>query len=234
MGLETALLVGSMALSGAGAMMNSRAQQRNVDAAARARTFAMDQEMAKQKKFQEEAAAAFGDVQDRFDPKEQKQAQDTETAQRTDQLVSNIDRGPQAGAEAPISGNAPQVVQSSIAKAMADSVARSKGDAQRLGALLGSNGAMTGNKFALQGGARNLATINDFSQFSSSLFPTRLESATAMSQKPISPIGDLFQTAGALGSYGAGRGWFNGLFGAPAGAAGGIGRMGFASPGQRA
>lgn len=208
MGLEVALpLIASAVLSGAGTMMSAREQSKAQERDARARLAATEQEIEKQRKFQQEGADIFGTTLQRFTPEQQAQQQQAETEKRTEGLIQNLEANAPSFT-APISGSAPNIVGQSLAKAMTDAMDRSKGDATRLGKLLGSEGTMFGNSLGLTQGARGINTVNDFSGVSASLFPTRLDSARNAAFRQPSGFGDVLRAGGQMVAYGGGRGWF--------------------------
>ncbi|ALA16076.1 MULTISPECIES: hypothetical protein [Chelatococcus] len=200
-------LLASAALSGAGTVMSAREQNSARQRDAMARLAATDQEIQKQRKFQQEAADIFGNTMQRFTPEQQQATQQGETDKRTQALVDNLESNA-PNYTPPISGSAPTIVGQTLADAMTKAMDRSKADATRLGKLLGSEGTMLSNSLGLTQGARGISTVNDFSNVSASLFPTRMESIRNAAFKQPSGFGDVLRSGGQLFAYGAGRGWF--------------------------
>jgi hypothetical protein len=207
MGLEVALpLLASGVLAAGGAVVNSKEQGRSQAAQARATSYAMQQEMDRQKQYQDQAQAALKQTVGNFAPEQQAQKQAQETGQRTQAAEQAIDSSPAIATGTPLTGAQNSVIGSDIARSMSNAAAKGKQFASNLGALSGYSGMGVNDNLALAAGQRELSPILGNSQLTGSLYPGRLQSAVNGAKKPSTGLGDLLGAAGMLAAYGAGRG----------------------------
>ena len=181
-------------------------------------------ERIRQQKYQADSDQNFRDALDRFAPQKMQDDLAKSTADRNKAISDNL-VDPSGGAYETANNNQPEIVKSTIAKSLADAVAKSKGQAQRLAAL-GSTGEVFGNRgIDLGRSASKGAMIGNFAQGSSNV--SKAEQAAAAQKN--SGFGDAIGLLGTgLSMYNtvtapsrAGSSIFDGLFSDPVGSSGG-------------
>lgn len=152
-------------------------------------------ENARQKIYQDQADANFGNALSNFKaPNNQQQVADV-TASRTKSITDNL-ASPDTGSYEAFQNNQPDIVKSGIAKSLSDAVSKSKGQAQRLAALGATGDVMANNNISLDRAGSNAGMIGNFAQGSSAVSK---EEQAAAAQKT-TPWGDALKLGGQAGS----------------------------------
>ena len=192
------MCLGSLALTAAATAATAGGNRLNQLAANKAIKQQTGLERIRQQKYQADYDQNFRDALDRFAPQKMQDDLAKSTADRNKAISDNL-VDPSGGAYETANNNQPEIVKSTIAKSLADAVAKSKGQAQRLAAL-GSTGEVFGNRgIDLGRSASKGAMIGNFAQGSSNV--SNAEQAAA-AQKA-SGFGD------ALGLLGNGISMYN-------------------------
>ncbi len=134
------------------------------------------------------------------------------TAERTATLESSI-REPQPE-DIPLSGSAPEVVKSEIAKRMLAAFESAKGQAQSLGKLGGYGDAFFQEGLSNAEAGNQISIPNNFARGNLGILPYLQDFAQVSATKSISPIGGLLAGFGnALGGFAGSQGYFGGATG---------------------
>lgn len=196
--------------------MIQQSQARN--AADDARSAQLARELARQDDFRAETSEVLDRTVRDFDQPNQEQALEENVQRRAESAENFIPEGDPANLQ--ISGSAPEVVKTSIAKQMADAMGRGKEDIRnraRLEALM--KDTWLGNDLSTMRGGRDIGMVSNFAGESSRLnqFERDAFAQDAFNKKmsgPLGIFGDVLSTAGqGVGLYGASGGSFGDLFG---------------------
>jgi hypothetical protein len=128
------------------------------------------------------------DIQDL--PKRQAEVTDDRTAG----LEAAVESAPQA--EVPISGSAPEVVKTEVAKRMLDAMQSGKERARSLGTLGGYNDLWVDQGFANTGAGRDIGVTQNKLAGNLALLPFSQQYAEANAYRPPSALGGVMQGAG--------------------------------------
>ena len=196
------------------------AQQQGANTAVRARNSTALAEVDRQGRLGDEQAAVFDESLANFE----RPNQDADRVSRQRQRGAAVDAAVTPTDPAvPVSGGAPKVVRSTIAKALTDALdtGRRRGKAQ--GALASFGDLAFDNNIDLTRSGRQQATLGGFSRGSSNILPLELVGADQEGADQRS-FGQLLSSAGQLaglaGFAGFGPQNFGSLFGRPGLAAG--------------
>lgn len=204
-GIELIGLAASAA-SGIGSMIQQKEEQANARRMAKARNDELKRTLGKNDALAQDSREQFNLRQQELQ-KAQLEEQNKDT-RREDELVEATET-PAVTAEggdvaAPISGSAPTVVKSELAKRMQGALDQSKSQAQKLGKLGGYGDTWLDQGFADMETGRNLGVNSNFAAGNSALLPYAQDFAEQRAYKPISPIGGLLQGFGSMASSWAG------------------------------
>ena len=204
-GMELLPLLGAAA-SAAGGLITMKEQNANVQRAADARNKTMNATLLKNDSLAQ-------DSRDKYNQRQQTATNDaveadraTQTDARTEDMTTAIDNAPKDAIEGvSISGSAPTVVKSELAKRMSDALGKSKDQAKALGKLGGYGDSWLNQGMANADTGLDLGQNANFASGNMSIMPYQQDIAEVRSQKPISPLGGLLQGFGSMaGSFGGG------------------------------
>lgn len=203
MGLETSTLIaiGSAAASAAGSMIQANEANANAKRMAAARNEELRQFTEKQRKLDRMNTETFDERMKDYSKKGQDQTLANATDARTE-TITQAQGGPTT--DIALSGSAPTVVKSEIAKRMVDAFDESKAKAQALGRLSGFNDQWFSNNLGLTDTARKIKTNNAFASSNAAMLPGLQDLAEAGAYRPSSGLGQALSGAGTLGGYYAG------------------------------
>lgn len=207
-GLEVILPLLSAGLSAAGGMITAKEQQRQVERQAEARNKELNRTLIKNDALAEDSRSTFRNRIAQSDPNQNAKDQKAAEKERAGDQTQAIDAATQGATEnVPLSGAAPTVVKTELAKRIGDALDVSKSQAKAQ-AKLGSYGDTWLNQgFQDQNAGRNLAVSTDFANGNMALLPYAQDFAEVKATKPISPLGGLLQGFGSMmGSFGGASG----------------------------
>ena len=139
------------------------------------------------------------------DQMQQTQQEATDTRQQD--LEAAVAETPSPAEDVALSGSAPKVVQSELAKRMGEALDKSKDQAKKLGKLGGYGDSWLEQGFNDVNAGRNIAQDANFASGNMAIMPYQQDIAEMRASKPISPIGGLLQGFGSMmGSYAGGGG----------------------------
>lgn len=206
-GLEIAAMIAGPAMSAAGAMMQQNEMEENQARMAEARNEKLRTTLAKNDAIAEQSRDTFNQRKQQMQADESAKAEQQAKDKRQDTLETAVEETPTSPADVPISGSAPTVVRSELAKRMSEAMSGAKGQAQRLGTLGGYGDAWLNQGFQDAAAGRDIAQQANFASGNMSILPYQQDIAETRAYKPISPIGGLLQGFGSMvGSYGGGGG----------------------------
>ena len=193
-------------------------QQKQLAAQAKARVDARNRVLAstlgKNDILADQARAIFDTRLQEVQPEEFDNTQAEVTEDRTAILASSV-RAPQPE-DIPLSGSAPAVVKSEIAKQMLATFETAQGRARQLGKLGGFGDAFFQQGLSNQEAGNQISIPNNFARGNLGILPHLQDFAEVAATKPISPIGGILAGLGnTLGTFAGGQGYFGG--GTPAG-----------------
>lgn len=198
-GLEIAGLLGA-GLSAAGTMVQQREAQKNAQRQAEARNNELKRTLAKNDQLAQDSRDKFNERQQQVGDDEVANQQQEATDKRTDALETAVAETPQVEGTVAISGSAPSVVKSELAKRMGAAVGESKKQAQTLGKLGGYGDTWLNQGFMDQEAGRGIATDANFAAGNMAILPYQQDIAEMRATKPISPLGGLLQGFGSMAS----------------------------------
>ncbi len=205
-GLEIALALGSTALSTVGSAMAASEQQRNNERQARARNQELSNAMARNKELSQEAITSLNSRVADAAPEAQKEQ--TQTAQ--DALVSSLSEAARVPeVDTGISGSAPEVVKTEMAKRLGESLGTARTNAENLGKLGTYGQMMFNNNMANQQTAQDIALPVGLARSNMDILPGLQDLAQISANKPGSGLGQVLQGLGNLGASAAGSGYFS-------------------------
>lgn len=206
-GLEIAALVGGTALSAGGSMMQANAAEKQAKAQAEARNNELKRTLGKNDALAKNSRDTFNKRAQDANAEKMQESQEENTQERQDTLETAVEQTPQAAAEVSLSGSAPTVVQSELAKRVGAAMQGSKDQAHRQGALAGYGDTWLDQGFKDVEAGRGIAQDANFAAGNMAILPYQQDFAEQRATKPISPIGGLLQGfGGMLSSYGGGGG----------------------------
>lgn len=204
-GIELALLAGSAALSGGGALMANNQANKQAAAIAKARNDVLNRTLAKNDRIAADSRSVFDRRRQDVEPEAVQQQQQDATTERTDIGESAV-TAPVPGS-IPLSGSAPNVVTQAFAKRMSDAVGKGKSEAQALGRLGGFGDMWFGQGIGNAAAGREMGVNQNFASGNTGILPYLQDFAEIGATKPMSPIPGIMQAAGqAMGSFAGGGG----------------------------
>lgn len=203
-GMEIAALVGS-GMSAVGGMIQQKEAEKNAQRMAEARNERMRSTLTKNDALAKQSRDTFNERAQKINKDQMEQSQDEATQNRQQDLEAAVDNTPSPVDSVSISGSAPTVVKSELAKRMGAAMSQSKQAAQRLGKLGGYGDTWLDQGFKDVEAGRSIAGDANFASGNMAILPYQQDIAEMRASKPISPIGGLLQGFGSmLGSYGGG------------------------------
>jgi hypothetical protein len=194
----TPLAYAALAAQGASTLLNARANSRIMD---RQRELS-GAERARQAAFREEAEGTLNETMGRFE-RDTQEGNIDRAAQRREGAISDVVSAPSGvgPGDLPGSGDAPEVVRSTIARRMADAISRGR-DEIKARARLGAFGENSfGNRIALGRSGQDINRMASFSRGSASVLPHELAGAHREGAS-MQRLADLFRLGGTgLGLY---------------------------------
>lgn len=204
-GLELAAMIGGPLLSAAGTMIQTNEAEANAKRQAAARNEKLNLTLAKNDKLADESRQAFNQRKENATDEATDKAKQDATEERQDTLQTAIPDQPTVSA--PVSGSAPTVVKSEIAKRMADALGGAREQAQRLGTLGGYGDMWFDQGLQDTATGRDLSQNANFASGNMAILPYQQDIAETRAYKPISPIGGLLQGLGSgISSFGGSGG----------------------------
>lgn len=205
-GFEIAALLGT-GLSAAGGIMQQRNATQNAQRQAEARNERLRNTLAKNDKLAEQSRAEFDQRQKQSTAEQIEADRQNATQQRNDTAQEAIDTAPAATAAPSISGSAPQVVQSEMAKRIQSALGDARETAGAQAKLQGYGDAWLGQGFQDVEAGRNIGKNANFAAGNMAILPYQQDIAEFNAYKPASPIGGILQGFGnALTTYGGSGG----------------------------
>lgn len=197
------LTAASAGASAVGSALSAKDANDNQNRMIAARNAATQAELGRQTAYGDRSRAVFDKSLGVYD----NQPGNIATAQGGVQGTLDSNAPTQAQVGTITTANAPKVVGASETSKLGDVFSRAATNRQNLGALKGYDQNFFDNGLALKQGGRDIDTIGDFSKVSAGVAKTEQDVATRNAARPPGLLGQLFQTAGALGMAGAGRGY---------------------------
>jgi hypothetical protein len=197
-------LIGGL-LSVGGTMMTASAQQKQAEAAAAARNKVLQDTLAKNDKIAADSRNLFDERRAEVEPEPMQESQEDATAARTDTLTASVQEAPE---QMSLSGSAPQVVQSELAKRMMGAVDKGKAEAQQLGKVGGYGDTWFNQGVSNVETGRNLGVNQNFASGNMALLPYGQDLAEQAAYKPISPFGSILSGLGSAFGSASGGGFF--------------------------
>lgn len=195
------LMVAGTAASVVGTGMSAAESTKNAGRIADARNQRLKETLLKNRQHADDSRAAFNTRigESEKTPADQQLA-DAQAGQ-TANLQANI--GPTA-TEAPLSGDAPQVVKTAFAQAFADAAEKSRAKASTTGKLGAYGTVQRDNAIGDVGLRDKVGTNNSFVRGNLSILPYTQDLAEIQASKPGSGLGDIIAAAGQAASMYAG------------------------------
>lgn len=212
-GLEIALLAGSAGLSGTGALLDRREDERAGRRAVDANNRVLSEIMAKNDAIADQSRGRFDTALRSVAPPNFAANQDAATAKRTGTITSGL-TAPDVGA-INISQSAPDVVRSEFAKRFAEASDFSRGRGEALGKLGGFGDAVFNQGLMNEDARRNIGTDANLAGGNLALLQTLQDLEQVQAFKPRSPLGGVLRGAGSLLASAAGGGTFGAAGAAP-------------------
>lgn len=203
-GLELLAPILGSALSVGGTVMQQQEQQRMANQQAKARNDALEATLLKNRKIAEQSRDEFSKRIRQSDDKSFKNQQSKSTRQRSAELkdaVKSLDEtAPEEGAS--ITGSAPTIVGSDLAKRMQSVLAEGKTRAEAQGKLGAYGDTWLKQGFMDTNAGRNVGVLTNKASGNSAILPYSQDFAEWRATKPLSPIGQILTgLGGAVGSW---------------------------------
>jgi len=204
-GMEIAGLVLGPLLSTGGALVQASEQEANNRRMAEARNERLRNTMTKNDRLAEQSRAEFDARQRQSTTESIEGDRAQKTAERSDTLEQAVQEAPKEAAGGSLSGSAPTVVKSELAKRMAAAMGQATDSAKAQAKLGGYGDTWLNQGFQDVTAGRNIGQNANFASGNLAILPHQQDIAEMRAYKPISPIGGLLQGFGSmLGSYGGG------------------------------
>jgi hypothetical protein len=204
-GMEIAGLLIGPALSSVGSMIQASEQEANNRRMAEARNERLRNTMTKNDRLAEQSRAEFDARQRQSTTESIEGDRAQKTAERSDTLEQAVQEAPKESAGVSLSGSAPTIVKSELAKRMAAAMGQATDSAKAQAKLGGYGDTWLNQGFQDVTAGRNIGQNANFASGNLAILPHQQDIAEMRAYKPISPIGGLLQGFGSvLGSYGGG------------------------------
>jgi hypothetical protein len=198
-------LIGGL-LSVGGQAMTISSQNKQAEEAAQARNQVLQQTLKKNDAIAADSRNLFNERRAEVEPEPMAEAQEEATADRTATLDASVQAAPEEMSG--LSGSAPQVVQSELAKRMMGAVEKGKTEAQQLGKVGGYGDTWFNQGIANVDTSRNLGVNQNFASGNMALLPYGQDLAEQAAYKPISPFGSILSGLGSAFGSASGGGFF--------------------------
>lgn len=203
-GMEIAAMVAGPLLGTAGGIIQQNEMQANNERMAEARNERLRNTLVKNDQLAKQSRAEFDARKQQIKPEETDKAQKEATQERQETLETAV---PEAPVSAPVSGSAPTVVKSELAKRMGEAMQGAKQQAKNLGALGGYGDMWLDQGFKDVTAGRGIAQDANFAAGNMAILPFQQDIAEMRAYKPISPLGGLLQGFGSgISSFAGGGG----------------------------
>lgn len=203
-GLELLAPILGSALSVGGTVMQQQAQQQQANQQARARNEVLQDTLLKNRRLAEQSRDQLGKRVQQTDAKSVNQQQNKAKGKRSKELVNAVERtdAMKAMEGENLSGSAPEIVGSDLAKRMQSVLDEGKESAVRQ-AKLGAYGDMWLKQgFNDADAGRDIGVLTNKAAGNSSVMPYAQDFAEWRATKPLSPIGQILTgLGGAVGSW---------------------------------
>lgn len=199
------MMAASAALSAGGAAISNSEKNANQRRQIDARNGVLQQSLDRQAKWGDEARGLFDTRLKDYGTETQDEKLTTAQDNRTADITKNMTTP--TASDIPLSGSTPQVVKGEIAKRMLKTFQQATDRAKAAGKVGGYGDNWMGNNQGVADTARQVGTINNFSQTDASLLGSRQELAAASAPQSNSIWGPLLSAGGNIAAAGAGRGW---------------------------
>ncbi len=190
-------IVGAL-LGAVGSMITSNEQQKNAERQAAARNQKMELTLSRNDPIADQSRKALDARLAKSTPDAVTADQTAEQNKRTAQVEQAVTPVAQSTDNAPLTGSAPAVVQSALAKKMQDVFAQGKARAQAAGALGSYGDSWLNQGFANADVNRQQSIDNNFLQGNLQILPAQQDIAETRAYKPISPIGGILSGLGSM------------------------------------
>lgn len=206
-GIEILGMLAGPVLSGVGSMIQQKEMEANQRRMAEARNNELRRVLTKNDELAQRSRETF-DARRKASQGEQLEADQKKAEEnRQTELTEAAQSTPAPAQNVALSGSAPTVVKSQMAKQMASAIGDAKEQAARLGKLGGYGDMWLNQGFADMQAGRDIAIDSNFAAGNLALLPYQQDIAENRAYKPISPIGGLLQGfGGMLSSYGGSGG----------------------------
>lgn len=204
-GLEILGAAGAAA-SAIGTMIQQQQANANQVRMAEARNNELKRTLIKNDALAQQSRDTFNERTQKINAEEMAADQDQATQTREDAMTAAVDSAPQPAAEVALSGSAPAVVKSELAKRMSDAITSTKQSAARQAKLAGYGDSWLNQGFKDVEAGRDIAQDANFASGNMALLPYQQDIAEMRAYKPISPLGGLLQGFGSMVSSYAGSG----------------------------
>lgn len=199
-GMELALLAAGTALSGGGAYLSNKEANENAAAMTRARNDELALTLAKNRELADRSRKVYDERMADSTAERFGERQEDLTDRRTDTLTSAV-QGVDADS-VPISGSAPTVVKSEIAKKLLGATKSAKESAKALGTLGGYGDLWFDQGLQDASAGRDIGVLSNFQQGNMGILPYSQDFAQYAAYRPSSGLGDMMQAAGSvIGGY---------------------------------
>lgn len=200
-GMEIVGLLGGLASAGGG-MITANEQQKNAERQAKARNDELKRTMLKNDDLAKQSRETFNERTEKLKGDQMAEEQQAATDKRSESLETAVAETPVAADNVALSGSAPTVVKSELAKRMGAALEGSKTQAKAQAKLGGYGDSWLNQGFADVEAGRDINQQANFASGNLSILPHQQDIAEMRATKPISPIGGLLQGfGGALGSF---------------------------------
>lgn len=198
-GLEIAALLGSAVLSAGGTAYAQNEASSNAAAEAAARNRELNLTLDRNDKLADEARKTYDTREEEIQPKNLRKDQAEATADRTQTLESAV--APAEPGSIALSGSAPEVVRTEIAKRMGGTMREGIDSAKRLGKLGGYTDSLFNQDVANNAAGRDIGVTQNAVAGNMALLPYAQDFAGYQARKPSSGIGEVVAAGGqALGA----------------------------------
>jgi len=178
-------------------MMTAQEDQKNAARIAKARNERLQAALKRNDEYAAVARERFDSRADEQDPSRQDADLNKNKVDAGETIASNI-ATPDYESGGAISGSAPPIVRSALAKSMLDTFQKSTGQAKALGALGGYSDYWFNQGVGNTSAGRDIGIQNDFARGNMSILPYEQDYAEVQANKPRSGIGGLLSGLGGF------------------------------------
>ncbi len=193
-------------LGGVGSAIQASSAEKQAQAAADARNRVLQQTLLKNDKIADDSRNLFDKRRSEVEPEPMAEAMADAEATRTGTIESSV--APMTPEDVPLSGSAPSVVHSALAKRMLEAVDKGKSEAKALGKVGGYGDTWFNQGVANTTTGRDLGVNQNFASGNMALLPYGQDLAEQAAYKPISPFGSILMGLGNAFGSASGGGFF--------------------------